>query len=197
MSGTLLLVITSIVWGVVHSFLASHGAKEQFARWFGQAVADRYYRFGYNIFSVISFLPLLVLLIILPDQFLYSIKAPWVYLTLLGQALAIVALVVGVLQTGPWEFIGLSQLLKPDQPKADKLTISGLYRYVRHPLYTAGLAFIWLTPEMTVNRLALWIIMSLYLVIGAHFEERKLLRDFGQQYADYKTRTPMLIPRLR
>lgn len=194
MSGTLLLVAASMVWGVVHSLLASHAAKNLSVRWLGQANNDRFYRFGYNVFSVLSFLPVLALLVLQPDQPLYNLPAPWLYLALLGQGLAVVALIVGVLQTGVWEFIGLSQLLRAGQPDSARLTTSGLYRYVRHPLYTAGLVFIWLTPAMTVNRLALWLILSLYLVIGAMFEERKLLREFGQQYADYKARTPMLIP---
>ncbi len=196
MSGTLLLVSTSILWGVVHSLLASHAAKDISARVFGPPATNRFYRFGYNVFSLISFLPLLVLLVSLPDQPLYRIPAPWLYLTLFVQALSAVALLVGVLQTGVWEFIGLSQLGQAENSAKPQLTTGGLYHYVRHPLYTAGLVFLWLTPEMTINRLALWSIMSLYLGIGAYFEERKLLREFGQQYADYKTRTPMLIPRL-
>jgi methanethiol S-methyltransferase len=195
MYGTLLLVAASILWGVVHSLTASHRAKELFARRLGQVFSQRYYRLGYNLFSVVTFLPILALLVLLPDRFLYNIPAPWLYLSLAAQALAVVALAAGVLQTGALEFIGLRQLLDPSRPEAASLTTHGLYRYVRHPLYTAGLVFLWLTPEMTLNRLALWIVMSLYLVIGAYFEERKLLRDLGQQYADYKAQTPMLIPR--
>lgn len=195
MSGTLLLVAASILWGVVHSLTASHRAKGMFARRFGQVFSERYYRLGYNLFSIVTILPILALLVLLPDRFLYSIPAPWVYLTLAGQVLAVVALMAGVLQTGALDFAGIGQLIRTEQPAAPNLTTHGLYRYVRHPLYTAGLVFLWLTPEMTLNRLALWIVFSLYLVIGAYFEERKLLRDFGQQYADYKARTPMLIPR--
>jgi len=33
--------------------------------------------------------------------------------------------------------------------------------------------------------------------VGAYFEERKLLREFGSEYADYRAVTPMIIPRLR
>jgi len=80
---------------------------------------------------------------------------------------------------------------------APRLVVRGLYRWVRHPLYTAGLVFLWFTPIMAVNLLALYVGFSLYLVIGAYFEERKLLREFGADYAEYQQRTPMLIPRLR
>ena len=72
--------------------------------------------------------------------------------------------------------------------------MDGLYRYVRHPLYTAGLVFIWLLPIMTWNLLALNIGLTAYILIGATFEERKMLNQFGEKYADYRCKTPMLIP---
>jgi protein-S-isoprenylcysteine O-methyltransferase Ste14 len=37
-------------------------------------------------------------------------------------------------------------------------------------------------------------VFSVYIIVGAWFEERKLLRDFGSAYAEYKSKTPMLIP---
>jgi len=77
-----------------------------------------------------------------------------------------------------------------------RLVTDGLYAYIRHPLYIAGLIFIWFSPDMTLNRLVLWVILSLYILIGAYFEERKLLNDFGVEYAEYKAKTPMLIPGL-
>jgi protein-S-isoprenylcysteine O-methyltransferase Ste14 len=68
---------------------------------------------------------------------------------------------------------------------------------MRHPLYTGGIILIWLTPLMTVNTLTLNIIVTLYLIIGARFEESRLLHEFGQAYADYQRQVPMLIPRFR
>jgi protein-S-isoprenylcysteine O-methyltransferase Ste14 len=53
---------------------------------------------------------------------------------------------------------------------------------------------IWLTPVMTVNLLALIVSLSLYLVVGARLEERKLILEFGQTYREYQKQTPMLIP---
>lgn len=38
--------------------------------------------------------------------------------------------------------------------------------------------------------------LTIYVWIGIGFEERKLLREFGQAYADYKFHMPMLIPAL-
>lgn len=181
------------VYGVVHSWLASLQAKDLARRSLG-ASAERGYRLAYNIFAVITLLPVLALPALLPDWTLYTIPLPWVYLTLALQGLALAALTLGVLQTGAWSFLGLEQLLTsvPDRPPP--LVVKGLYRWVRHPLYTAGLVFIWLVPVMSANLLALNIGLTLYLIIGAYFEERKLLREYGEAYADYQRRTPMLVP---
>jgi protein-S-isoprenylcysteine O-methyltransferase Ste14 len=78
-----------------------------------------------------------------------------------------------------------------------QLKTGGLYRYIRHPLYLMGLVFIWLFPYMTGNILVFNLSLTLYILIGVFFEERKLRREFGQEYSAYAARTPMLIPFLK
>ena len=82
------------------------------------------------------------------------------------------------------------------QRKGDLVT-GGLYRFVRHPLYTFSLLILWLSPSMTVNTFIVCAALTIYVLIGIIFEERKLLREFGQKYEDYKSVTPMLIPGLK
>ena len=185
------ILLAVFLWGLVHSLLASDTAKGWAQRVFGPR-AFRLYRLGYNAFASISFLPILVLLFLVPDRNLYLVPLPWSGLMILGELLAATALVVGLRQTDTWEFIGLRVRDKTEKPP--RLTTSGLYQYVRHPLYTAGMAFIWLLPLMTTNILAVNIGLTVYVIIGAAFEERKLGRVFGKAYADYKMTTPMFIP---
>jgi len=195
---TLLFIGTLLLWGLLHSLLASHKAKELARQALGP-VLGRFYRLFYNLFAGLSFLPVLAIAAAMPDRTLYTVPLPWAGLMVFGELLAVAALVAGFLQTDPWEFLGLRQLGSPDpeRPLDAKLTTSGLYRYVRHPLYTAGVAFIWLLPLMTVNVLAINAALTVYVVIGAYFEERKLRREFGQAYADYAAVTPMFIPFLK
>ena len=47
---------------------------------------------------------------------------------------------------------------------------------------------------MTWNILAFNLGATLYILVGIQFEERKLLKEFGQAYADYRRGVPMLIP---
>ncbi len=192
----MLWIIASLVlWGFLHSWTASLSFKAFFEKIFSAGVM-RFYRLSYNIFALFTFLPILWLARILPDRTLYSIPAPWMYAMLFGQLLAAVGEVVGVLSTDVWEFAGLRQLVSHPHLKDGKLIVDGLYKYIRHPLYTFGLLFIWLTPVMTQNILTVYIGATIYIVIGAYFEERKLCREFGDAYAAYQARTPMLLPKL-
>ena len=109
-----------------------------------------------------------------------------------GQLLAALMLIVAFLQTDSLSFVGLRQLFETE--KFSQLVTRGLYRVVRHPLYTFGLLFIWLTPNVSQNSLTIYIGATIYTLVGAYFEERKLLRDFGDAYAEYRRITPMLIP---
>jgi protein-S-isoprenylcysteine O-methyltransferase Ste14 len=190
-----LILLAVVLYGILHSLLASMWLKDQAQVWFGESV-KRWYRLVYNLIGFISFLPILALVTLLPDYRYYAIRPPWLYLSLTGQVLAILVLVAAVRQTGAWSFMGLKQILGKPSVGSQHLEVGGLYSFVRHPIYSAGIIFIWLTPVMTANILMLNIGLSVYFVIGAWFEERKLLREFAEEYAEYRKCTPMLIPAL-
>jgi protein-S-isoprenylcysteine O-methyltransferase Ste14 len=156
--------------------------------------SERLYRLAFNIFAGISLVPVLVVPVLLPDKTIYAIPFPWILLTLALKSFAVLTLFIGLLQTGIWEFLGFQQLFLTGDDRKKKLVIRGLYNWVRHPLYTAGLIFIWSTPIMTRNLLVLFFSFSLYLFIGAYFEERRLLKEYGESYVNYCKRTPMIIP---
>jgi methanethiol S-methyltransferase len=191
-----LILLAVLAYGLLHSFLASLKIKAHTHDWFGSST-DLWFRLAYNFIAVITLLPILILPVILIDEEIYRIPFPWIILTFIIQGLAIFILMKGLKQTGITSFIGLRQLLLPEDITPPRLVTDGLYRYVRHPLYSAGLVFIWLLPIMTWNLLALNIGLTIYIIIGAYFEERKLLQEFGDAYSEYRQHTPMLIPRFR
>ena len=190
---SLVILFAVLAYGFVHSLLATVGTKARVRRWFGPG-SDRWYRLAFNLIGILTFLPILGLLALYPGEVLYVIPTPWTYLALAGQLLAIVVLVIGLLQTGVWFFLGFEQLLVKSEDSNPPMVTSGLYRWVRHPLYTAGLVFIWLTPLMTVNLLVLNLGLTIYLVVGALYEERKLVREYGDRYLRYQEQVPMLVP---
>ena len=109
-----IISLSTLVYAAVHSLLATLGAKARAKQLFGPA-AERWYRLAYNIFAGISFLPILVLMAILPDQKLYAVPTPWLLLTTLGQVIGVIIIVLGVWQADAWSFFGLRQVLAPTE----------------------------------------------------------------------------------
>ncbi len=69
-----------------------------------------------------------------------------------------------------------------------------LYRQVRHPMQLGMLVFLWSQPVMTGGQLMLAAGMTGYMLVGLLFEERDLVRRFGDDYRSYQRQVPMLIP---
>ena len=77
-----------------------------------------------------------------------------------------------------------------------ELKVEGIHRYVRHPLYSGTILFVWglfvLFPLL--NNLIAVILLTAYVWIGIYFEEKKLIIEFGKKYEDYIATVPKLIP---
>jgi protein-S-isoprenylcysteine O-methyltransferase Ste14 len=188
------LILSIALWGSIHSLLASLSFKSLLRRTLGDKFMKPY-RLLYNIFAVISIAPVLYLMAVLPDEVLYQVPPPRSYLMWLGQGISVFLLFVVVSQTDVLSFAGMRQLI--EEEKTGKLVTHGLYRFVRHPLYTFSLLILWLSPKVTINSFIVYLALTLYVLVGAFFEERKLLREFGQEYANYRSVTPMLMPGLK
>lgn len=77
------------------------------------------------------------------------------------------------------------------------LITTGIYRRIRHPMYTAHLLWAIAQGLLLSNWLAGWafLVLSvpLYLV-RIPKEEQMMLENFGEEYRQYKSRTGRLIP---
>ncbi len=197
MMAPIFIVLAAFFYSALHSWMASLSFKAWVQRTFGVA-AQRGYRLFYNIFAGITFLPILGLVALLEDVLLYQISMPWAFIFIGGQTLGVIIVLLGLLQAGVWEFLGLRQLFGSQQAAQNQgIATDGIYGWVRHPLYTGGLLFLWFTPAMSLNLLTLYLILSLYFVVGARLEEKRLIHEFGDQYRNYQQTVPMLIPKFR
>jgi protein-S-isoprenylcysteine O-methyltransferase Ste14 len=173
-----------VLFGVQHSVMARERFKARLLRVVTPALER-------SIFVLVSALLLLLLLWQwrpLP-QVVWDVQAaPWRQL-LVGLYLA------GWVQTVASSFfIDHFAMFGVRDAKPGPLGAPYLYRFVRHPIYLGFLVVFWATPRMTVGHLVLALGMSAYLLVGIRFEERDLVRQFGDAYRDYQARVPMLVP---
>lgn len=111
----------------------------------------------------------------------------------------LVLIVASTMALDHFEFTGLRQAwchLKKTTFPAARFRTPLPYRIVRHPLQLGILLVVFSVPEMTAGGLLFAVVMLVYILIGLQFEERALLREFGDDYAAYRRRVPMLVPRL-
>lgn len=77
-----------------------------------------------------------------------------------------------------------------------KLVTTGIYKHIRHPQYT-GLLLLSLGMLIEWATLPLLVMYPVMILLYAHLakkEENDMLREFGNDYVEYKKRTKMFIP---
>jgi protein-S-isoprenylcysteine O-methyltransferase Ste14 len=83
-----------------------------------------------------------------------------------------------------------------DFEKTTTLVTTGLYKYIRHPLYSSLLFLAWgvffKAPSWLGGVLALW--ATLFLIATAKMDEAEDVRFFGPAYETYRKQSKMFIP---
>jgi len=79
-----------------------------------------------------------------------------------------------------------------------KLVTDGIYRYIRHPMYSALLLLAWgaYLKHYSILGTVVVIVATFALFLTAKIEERENLQFFGDCYTSYAKRTKMIIPYL-
>lgn len=192
--GHILLAVFWIVFCFFHSFFANLGVKQKAANWLKQKFI--YYRFYYTVFAFVSFGLVIFYQLWLPSFNLFQ-KTTVTNITGMiigGGGLVIMAICIRKY------FMSLSgvKTLIADHTQND-LQITGIHRFMRHPLYSGTFLFIW-GLFLLIPTLSLFIanaIITGYTLLAIRWEEEKLIAEFGDQYRQYKKRVPRLIPFLK
>lgn len=80
--------------------------------------------------------------------------------------------------------------------KTTMLVTHGLYRYIRHPIYSSLLFLDWglFFKEMSWPTAGIALIASLFLLFASRAEESENTHYFGSQYQQYMARTKLFVP---
>jgi protein-S-isoprenylcysteine O-methyltransferase Ste14 len=99
-----------------------------------------------------------------------------------------------------WLFSSIGSGITPTSAtrKEHKLVTNGIYRYIRHPLYTFGAAMFVSFGMMAANWFiaALGILTFILMAIRTPKEEANLIAKFGDEYLEYMKRTGRFFPKL-
>lgn len=179
-------ILRFLAFAALHSLLAL----PRFKDWLRQTTGSglRWYRLAYNLLAVVMFG--WVMLAWQSTRVLYLVPGIGNLLMQGIQLAALLAMLACLRQTGLNRFLGVD----PEADDHPTLCTSGCYAVVRHPLYLLGLIFFLGNPVMTTRWLTLTILGTVYLLVGALLEERRLLRQFGEAYARYQQQVPFLVP---
>lgn len=133
------------------------------------------------------------------EPLLYRFETSWPFDVVFYAALFSITLALRNLNHN--SMFGLKQgylLLKGSEMPVEDLKTTGLFKYVRHPLTSLLIVVLWSHESMTAGRLQWNLLFTAYALIGTFFEERDLIRKYGQSYLEYRNRVPAFIPlRLR
>jgi protein-S-isoprenylcysteine O-methyltransferase Ste14 len=109
---------------------------------------------------------------------------------------------VGILNTFGiyWLFRSIGTGITPTSAtrKEHKLVTNGIYRHIRHPLYTFG-ASMFITFGMMADNwfiALLGVLTFIVMAIRTPKEEANLIEKFGDEYREYMKRTGRFLPRL-
>ncbi len=182
-------ILYFLIFTIIHSALATDYIKNKAQRLLGERY--RFYRMIYTVISIPALTPAFFLWIKYSGStaLVYSIPY-WAFpLIITVRALALGIFAYASYQTDILGFAGL----KPTHEKTILIT-NGAYGIVRHPLYASGILFLITKMEMSQLDLITVLLVSIYFIIGAYIEERRLLSVFGDEYPKYCQQVSMFIP---
>jgi len=110
-----------------------------------------------------------------------------------GTTLIIVGLIITVIAqiTLKKNYSGMLRIREDHQ-----LITHGIYRYVRHPVYTGTLLRAFAIPIFTTSLLGLLFALTgiPLFIFRIGVEEKMLIKEFGDEYLEYRKATWKLVP---
>lgn len=153
----------------------------------------KHYRLLYTIFAFVTLAALIWYAVWIPSTLLWQQNS-------IVQWTGVIIGLGGLLLMGiciKKYFMGLSGIKSlVEEDYRNELIITGVHRYLRHPLYLGTFGFIW-GAFLVFPFLSFFVsnaVITLYTLLAIRLEEAKLVAEFGEQYRSYQKKVPMILP---
>lgn len=181
------------LWGLQHSVMARRGFKERWTR----LVPAHTERATYCLASAVALM--VVMLGWTPTGGVaWAFDSALVRNGIMGlQAVGWMLLFAASFEIDHYETFGLKQpfyAMKGKSMPEFHFQTKRIYRFVRHPIQTGIFIGMWAAPTMSSSHLMFASLMTVYILVGLYFEERDLVRQFGERYRRYQREVPRLLP---
>ncbi len=187
--------LATLVWCAFHSLFVTHAWRE-----FLRRQMPKYHTLGRLLYVVSSSLTLLFLMRWIkhqPETILWSWHSSWHWVRWSGLGLSGVLFVLGAKSFDVRAFVGLRQcvaLLRGVVYQVPPFKMGGILSKIRHPWYVGTILFLLFCLPFSDTNLVWRGVFVAYVFLGTELEERKLLREFGNDYEKYRSQVPRFIP---
>ncbi|MBI1194335.1 MAG: isoprenylcysteine carboxylmethyltransferase family protein [Gammaproteobacteria bacterium] len=181
--------LSGLLFAVQHSLLAGTTCKSQACK---LGLDAKTYRRFYVLAALLTTATWLTYVRSLPDQPLYTVHGAWSWALRGLQAIGLWMTWLALRPIDTLAFLGV----RSGKNGPDGFIEAGIYRRLRHPMYSGVMLIMLAFPVQTQNSLNLYACVALYFILGARLEEGRLQRQYPA-YADYRRRVPAFLPRLR
>lgn len=182
-----------LFWGLQHSVMARRSFKERWTR----IVPPHIERATYGLASGIA-LSIVMLGWVPVEGTIWAVGPAWARALIAAvQVAGWLVLIAASFEIDHYETFGLKQpyyAMKGKPPPKIAFQVKRIYRVVRHPIQTGIFIGMWAAPTMSASRFMFAVMMTGYILVGLYFEERDLIREFGDRYREYRRKVPRLLP---
>ncbi|UII22778.1 methyltransferase family protein [Fulvivirga ligni] len=187
-------IILAVAWAVylfIHSAMASGKVSSYAMDKLG--ISFKSYRMTYNVIATVGLLFLLFYNATISSPKLIPLTNLVKYISLFMAGVGVIIINVSFRQYSARGFLGLQE------ESYQRLQTGGILAHIRHPLYTATILIVlgYFLYDSRLANLVTAVCVLVYLPIGIYFEEKKLIKTYGDEYLDYKERVPSLIPSIK
>ncbi len=92
--------------------------------------------------------------------------------------------------------LGWMSLAADRAPVFPAMPTGGTFRLIRQPIYLAFALTLWTVPVWTPDQLTVAAVLTAYCLAAPVLKERRFSARYGAAFADYRRRTPYMVPRL-